>query len=77
MKLTNYNRMQKRRVDLIDSDDEALLASDPPDPQANTIGNGKWRKQDSGERRSRRHQNNEENRFLNGICSVRQMTNDQ
>jgi hypothetical protein len=46
--------MQKRRIYFVDAGDEALLPCCPPDPQANAIGNGKWRKRN---RQKREEQN--------------------
>src|SRR2546427_12700630 len=62
--LTNDNRTQKRRVDSVDGGDEALLAGEPPDPEANPVGDHKWRKKDSGPRPDDDHQNREEESIL-------------
>jgi hypothetical protein len=56
LKAANHNRLKKWRVDLIDTYGEAFLSAFPPDPQAKTIGNGKWRKHN---RQKRREQNQE------------------
>jgi hypothetical protein len=58
------NGTQKGRVEPIDSGDEALLASEPPDPEANPVRDGNWGKQNSGERHDDDHQNNEEDSIL-------------
>jgi hypothetical protein len=62
--LTNDNRTQKGRVDSVDGGDEALLAGEPPDPEANPVGDRNRRKQDSGKRHDDDHQNNEEDSIL-------------
>jgi hypothetical protein len=43
-KLADHNGTQKRRIDLVDVDSEALLARPPPNPPTNTVGDGRWRK---------------------------------
>ena len=60
MNLTDDNGTQKGRFDSVDGREEALLSGEPPDPEANPIGNRNWRKQDSGECHGEDHQNNEE-----------------
>src|SRR4051794_40630815 len=62
--LTNDNRTQKRRVHSVDGGDEALLASEPRDPEANAVGDRNWRKQDRSERHDDDHQNNKKNSIL-------------
>ncbi len=42
VKLTNNDWTQKWGLNLIDAGDESLLASKPPDPQTNAVGNSKW-----------------------------------
>src|SRR3954464_11866390 len=44
--LTNNNGTQKRRLHPVDGSGEALLASEPRDPEANAVGDRNWRKQD-------------------------------
>src|SRR4029077_3299195 len=55
---------KKRRVHAVDSGDEAFLAREPPNPEANSIGNRNWRKQDSGERHEDDPENNEKDSIL-------------
>jgi hypothetical protein len=62
--LTNDNGTQKRRVHAFDGGDEALLSSEPPNPEANSIGNRNWRKQDSGEPHEDDPQNSEKDSIL-------------
>jgi len=50
-KLVDRNRTQKRCIDLVDVNSEALLAGSPPNPPANTVGDGKWRKPNRQQRR--------------------------
>lgn len=59
-KLADYNGTQKRCIDLIDVNREALLPSSPPNPPANTMGNSKWRKPNCQQRRQQEKQTNEE-----------------
>ena len=42
-KLANHNRTQKRGVDIFNISNEAFPPGHPPNPQANAIGNSKWR----------------------------------
>ncbi len=42
LKLTNHNRTQKWRLNLVDAGNDSLLPRKPPYPQANAIGNSKW-----------------------------------
>jgi len=51
MKAANHDRLEKRRVDLINAYGEPFLSAFPPDPQAETISNGKWRKRNYQKRR--------------------------
>ena len=62
--LTNDDRTQKGRVDVLDGGDEALLAGKPPDPEANSVGDRHWCKQYNSERHHDDHQSNEEDSIL-------------
>jgi hypothetical protein len=59
-KLADYNGTQKRCIDLVDVNSEALLPSSPPNPPANAMGNGKWRKPNCQQRREQEKQDNQE-----------------
>jgi hypothetical protein len=59
VKMANHNRTQKRRIDLVDVNNEAFLPGSPPNPQANAIGNSKWRKPNRQQRREQYQKNNE------------------
>jgi hypothetical protein len=59
-KLADYNGPQKRCIDVVDVNSEALLPSSPPNPPANAMGNGKWRKPNCQQRREQDKQTNEE-----------------
>jgi hypothetical protein len=48
--LANQNRAQKRRIYFVDANNQAFLPDGPPDPQANAMRNGKWRKHNRQER---------------------------
>jgi hypothetical protein len=43
-KLAYHNRTQERRINLVDVNGKAFLASSRPNPPANALGNGEWRK---------------------------------
>jgi hypothetical protein len=50
-KLADHNGTQKRCIDLVDVNSEALLSCPPQNPPTNTMGNGKWRKPKCQQRR--------------------------
>ena len=59
VKLTNHNRTQKWRLNLVDGGNEPLLPCKPPDPQANAIGNNKWCKRNRQNDDEQEQQNTE------------------
>jgi hypothetical protein len=63
-KLANHNRTQERRLDLVDVNSEALLPRSPPNPPANAMGNGAWRKPNRRQRREQDQQTNEKKSIL-------------
>jgi hypothetical protein len=58
-KVADHNRTQKRCIDLIDVNSEALLSRPPPNPPTDTMGHGKWRKPDRQQRSEEEKQTNE------------------
>jgi hypothetical protein len=64
VKLTDHNRTEKRRLNLIDAGNESLLPGEPPDREANSTGNRKWRQQDAYERSEDDHQDDQKNSIL-------------
>jgi hypothetical protein len=68
MKAANHNRLKKRRVDLIETHGEAFLSAFPPDPQAKTIGNGKWRKYNRQKRRDQDQEAKQKQSILKWHC---------
>jgi len=50
LKLVDHNWTQKRRVDLVDVNSEALLSCSPPNPPTHTVRDRKWRKPDRQQR---------------------------
>jgi hypothetical protein len=63
-KLANRNRAQERCIDLVDINREPLLARSPPNPPANAMGNGAWRKPNRRQRREQDQQTNEKKSIL-------------
>jgi hypothetical protein len=59
-KLPYHNRTEEWCIDLVDVNNEAFLARSPPNPPANTMRNGKWRKPNRQQRREQEKQTSEE-----------------
>jgi hypothetical protein len=62
--LPNHDRAQERCVDLVDADHETLLPRSPPNPPANAMRNGKWRKPDPQKRGEQEKKTNEKKSIL-------------
>jgi len=65
-KLADHNGTQKRCIDLVDVNSEALLSRPPPNPPTNTVGDGKWRKPDRQQRSEQEEQTNEDKSIFEG-----------
>lgn len=63
-KLPNHDRPQEWCLYLVDVDREALLPRSPPNPPANAMGNGKWRKPNCQQRREQEKETNEKKSIL-------------
>jgi hypothetical protein len=65
-KLADHNGMQKRCLDLVDVNGEALLPSSPQNPPANAMGNSEWRGPNRQQRPEQEKQTNEEKSIFQG-----------
>ena len=67
----DHNRAQERCVDFVDVYSEALLPGSPPNPPANAMGNGEWRKPNHQQRREQEKQANEKKSTFQGHLDCR------
>ena len=63
-KTADSDRTQKRRLDLVDVNNEAFVPGFPPDPQPNPIGNGEWGKPNRKQRGEQDQQTSEKQSIL-------------
>jgi hypothetical protein len=62
--LVDRNWTQKRCIDLVDLNSEALLARSPPNPPTNTMRNGEWREPNRQQRSEQEKQSSEKKSTL-------------